>query len=174
MTNGSPSDASGAADGGTGGLPSREAVPNYTSDRVLGLISLAIAIWYVAETRNFQITQFGSGPVGPKTLPTLLGILFAIFALLLIIRPDESPKWASFNVAWRLVIIVGVSFLFGQLLEPMGFIFAATAMATLVGAFFDGPVKKLIPMSFAFAVALAYIFNNWLELQLPAGWWGGF
>lgn len=174
MTNGSQSDASEASGGGAGGLPSRAAAPSHTSDRVLGLISLAIAIWYVAETRNFQVTEFGAGPVGPKTLPTLVGILFAIFALILIIRPDESPKWASFNVAWRLVIIVGVSFLFGQLLEPMGFIFAATAMAILVGVFFQGPLEKLVPLSFAFAVAVAYIFNNWLELRLPPGWWGGF
>jgi len=128
----------------------------------------------VAETRNFQITQFGSGPVGPKTLPTLLGIMFGAFALVLIIKPEESPRWASFTVWWRLVIVVGISFLFGQLLEPLGFIVAATVMSIIIGIFFRGPLVKLIPLSFGFAVVIAFVFNNWLELRLPDGWWGGF
>ncbi len=61
----------------------------HTSDRVLGLLCLAIGVWYVLETRNFAVTSFGSGPVGPKTLPTLVGILFAALALVLILKPDE-------------------------------------------------------------------------------------
>lgn len=175
MANESPHNGATGGGGDSGApLPSRSESGRHLSDRVLGLICLALAIWYVAETRNFQVTQFGSGPVGPTTLPTLIGILFGAFALYLIVRPDESPTWASFNVGWRLVIIVAVSFLFGQLLEPMGFILAATAMSILIGAFFNGPLVKLIPLSFAFAVALAFVFNNWLELRLPAGWWGGF
>ncbi len=175
MTNGSHPGANQASgDDPGGGLPSQAADRGHAGDRVLGLICLAVAIWYVAETRNFQITQFGSGPVGPKTLPTLLGILFAAFALLLIIKPEESPRWAQFSIAWRLVIIVAVSFLFGQLLEPLGFIIASTLMAILIGIFFDGPLAKLVPLSFAFAVVLAFVFNNWLELRLPDGLWGGF
>ncbi len=159
---------------GSGSDLSRSGSASHLSDRVLGVLCLALAVWYVLETRNFQVTQFGSGPVGPKTLPTLVGIIFAAFSLLLIIKPDESPNWASITVGWRLVIIVGVSFLFGQLLEPLGFIVASTVMAILVGAFFKGPMAKLVPLSFGFAVVLAFIFNNWLELRLPDGLWGGF
>ncbi len=157
-----------------GSLPSRSVAESRVSDRVLGLICLALAFWYVAETRNFQITQFGSGPVGPKTMPTLVGILFAGLALVLLVKPDPSPRWPSFAVAWRLTVVTGVSFLFGQLLEPVGFIIAAVAMSIIIGIFFDAPLVKLVPLSIAFAVVLAFVFNNWLELRLPPGWWGGF
>ncbi len=175
MTEGSMPGANAASGDDPGvGLPSQATDTKRSSDRVLGLICLAIAIWYVAETRNFQITQFGTGPVGPKTLPTLIGIMFGAFALILIIRPEESPRWAAFTVWWRLVIIVGISFLFGQLLEPLGFIAAATIMSVIIGVFFKGPLVKLAPMSFGFAVAIAFVFNNWLELRLPEGLWGGF
>lgn len=146
----------------------------HAGDRVLGLVCLAIAIWYVVATQNLTITQFGSGPVGPKTLPTIVGILFAVFALILVIRPDESPHWPTMPIWWRLTVIVAVSFLFGQLLEPLGFILAATAMSIIIGVFFKGPLEKLVPLSFVFAVVLAFIFNNWLELRLPPGLWGGF
>jgi putative tricarboxylic transport membrane protein len=141
---------------------------------VLGFLCLALAVWYVFETRNFAITSFGSGPVGPKTMPTLVGILFAGLALVLILKPDESPSWGSFAVWSRLAAIVATSFLFGQLLEPLGFIVASTLLAVVIGLFFKGPVTKLVPLSLVFAIVVAFIFNNWLELRLPTGLWGGF
>lgn len=144
-----------------------------TSDRALGFLCLALAIWFILETRNFVVTSFGSGPVGPKTLPTLVGIVFAGLAVVLIFKPGESPKWGSLAVGARLGAIVVVSFLFGQLLEPIGFIIASTMLAVVIGLFFNGSIIKLVPLAFVFATVVAFIFNNWLELRLPAGWWGG-
>ena len=66
-----------------------------------------------------------------------------------------------------------MSFLFGQLLEPIGFIIASTTLAVVIGLFFNGSIIKLVPLAFVFATVVAFIFNNWLELRLPAGWWGG-
>lgn len=146
----------------------------HTSDRMLGFVSLALAVWYVLETRNFSVTAFGTGPVGPKTLPTLVGILFAVLAIVLIVKPGESPSWGSVAVWSQLGAVVLTSFLFGQLLEPVGFIVASTILAIVVGSFFKGPIAKLAPLSLAFAIVVAFIFNNWLGLRLPAGWWGGF
>jgi len=146
----------------------------HASDRVLGLLCLAFGGWYVLETRNFAVTSFGTGPVGPKTLPTLVGIGFVALALVLVFKPDESPNWGSFAVWSRLAAVVATSFLFGQVLEPMGFIIASTILAIVIGLFFKGPIAKLAPLSFVFAISVAFVFNNLLELRLPAGWWGGF
>jgi len=60
------------------------------------------------------------------------------------------------------------------LLEPLGFIIASTILAVVIGLFFNGPVRKLAPLALVFAIVVAFIFNNWLELRLPIGWWGGF
>ncbi len=146
----------------------------HASDRVLGLLCLAFGIWYIFETRNFALTEFRTGPVGPKTLPTLVGIAFAVLAMVLIFKPDESPDWGSSAVWGRLAAVVTTSFLFGQFLESLGFIIASTILAIVIGLFFKGPIIKLAPLSFAFATVVAFIFNNWLELRLPTGWWGGF
>jgi putative tricarboxylic transport membrane protein len=137
-------------------------------------LCLAFGGWYVLETRNFAVTAFGTGPVGPKTLPTLVGILFGLLALVLVFKPDESPNWGSFAVWSRLGAVVATSFLFGQLLEPLGFIVASTILSIVIGLFFRGPIAKLAPLSLTFAIVVAFIFNNWLELRLPTGWWGGF
>ena len=145
-----------------------------TSDRVLGVVCLVIGVWYILETRNFVVTAFGSGPVGPKTLPIIVGIFFSAMAVILILRPDESPAWPSLGVWWRLLAVVSTSFLYGQLLGVLGFIIASTVLAIIVGLFFKGPIAKLAPLSLVFSIVTAFIFNNWLQLRLPVGWWGGF
>jgi putative tricarboxylic transport membrane protein len=147
---------------------------SYLSDRILGVVCLLLGVWYVFETRNFVETAFGSGPVGPKTLPILVGIFFSIMALVLIVRPDESPDWPSLGIWWQIAAVVATSFLYGQLLDVGGFIIASTLLSVIVGLFFRGPILKLLVLSFVFSIAVAYVFNNWLQLHLPDGWWGGF
>jgi len=149
-----PAGQSDSSSGGSG-------KPRYTSDRVLGFLCLALAVWYVLETRNFNLTTFGTGPVGPKTLPTMVGILFGLLALVLIAKPGESPSWGSPTVWSQLVAVVATSFMFGQLLEPFGFIVASTILAIVIGLFFNGPIRKLAPLALVFAIVVAYIFNNW-------------
>jgi putative tricarboxylic transport membrane protein len=146
----------------------------HTSDRTLGFLCLVLGVWYVLETRNFNLTTFGTGPVGPKTMPTLVGILFAVLALVLILKPGESPSWGSASAWSQVGAVVATSFLFGQLLEPLGFIVASAVLAIVIGLFFKGPIRKLAPLAIVFAIVIAFIFNNWLELRLPVGWWGGF
>lgn len=144
------------------------------SDRIFGLICLLIAIVYTIEARTFDGTAFGSGPVGPKTLPTGLGVLFGVFALVAIVRPDISPTWPGRAAGWRIALVVGFSYVYGQIMSPVGFIIASAFMTVLLGFLFDAPLKKLLPLSILFPTVVAFIFNNWLELQLPPGIWGGF
>lgn len=141
---------------------------------MLGGLCVALGVWYVLETRNFNLTTFGTGPVGPKTMPTLVGVLFAVLGIVLVFKADESPTWGTFAVWSRLGAVVVTSFLFGQLLEPLGFVVASTILAIVIGGFFRGPIIKLAPLSLAFAIAVAFVFNNWLGLRLPVGLWGGF
>ena len=66
------------------------------SDRVLGAVCLAGAIWYTVEARTFDGTAFSSGPVGPKTLPTIIGVLFGALSIYLIVKPDRVlPRWPT-------------------------------------------------------------------------------
>jgi hypothetical protein len=56
----------------------------------------------------------------------------------------------------------------------LGIVVASTILAIVIGSFFRGPIIKLVPLSLAFAIAVAFVFNNWLGLRLPVGLWGGF
>ncbi|MGH1490000.1 MAG: tripartite tricarboxylate transporter TctB family protein [Acidimicrobiales bacterium] len=144
------------------------------SDRLLGLVCLVIAVLYTVEARTFEGTAFGSGPVGPKTLPTGVGILFGALSLYLIARPDPPPAWPSRNAWWQIGLVLVSSYIYGQVLGSVGFIVASAAMMMIMGVLFKAPPRLLMPLSVLFPTALAFVFNNWLELRLPSGLWGGF
>ena len=141
---------------------------------MLGVVCLLIGLWYTVEARTFDGTAFGSGPVGPKTLPTGIGLLFAALAAYLIATPEANPRWPTARASWQIGLVVLCSYIYGRLMEPIGFIAASVAMTIIIGLLFRAPPKRLLPLSVAFPIVLAYVFNNWLELRLPAGWWGGF
>jgi putative tricarboxylic transport membrane protein len=144
------------------------------SDRALGAVGLCIAVLYTIEARTFDGTAFGSGPVGPKTLPTGVGVVFGAISLYLMVKADESPTWPTSQAWGQIAVVIASSYLYGQILSPVGFIVASMAIILVIGLLFRAPVRKLLPLSIVFPVVLAFIFNNWLELKLPAGWWGGF
>ena len=144
------------------------------SDRALGVICIAIAIWYTFEARTFDGTAFRTGPVGPKTLPTALGVIFGTLSLYLIVKPDRSPRWPTVSASWHIGGVVLSSYLYGRLIEPIGFIAASAAITMVVGLLFRARLRSLVPASLILPIVTAYIFNNWLELRLPVGWWGGF
>jgi len=141
---------------------------------VFGLVCIAIAIWYTFEARTFDGTAFKAGPVGPKTMPTALGVIFGVLALYLVVKPDPEPDWPSAKASWPIGLVLLSSYLYGRLIEPIGFIAASIAITLVIGLLFRAPVRKLVPAAVIFPIVVAYIFNNWLELHLPDGWWGGF
>jgi putative tricarboxylic transport membrane protein len=144
------------------------------SDRALGVVCVLIAIWYTFEARTFDGTAFKSGPVGPKTLPTGVGVIFGLLALYLIVKPDSDPRWPTLSASWQIGLVVLSSYLYGRVIEPFGFIASSIAITVVIGLLFRAPVRKLVPAAVVFPIVLAYVFNNWLELRLPSGWWGGF
>jgi putative tricarboxylic transport membrane protein len=144
------------------------------SDRVLGLVCVVIGIWYTAEARTFDGTAFSAGPVGPKTLPSAIGVIFAVLALYLIVKPDRGVDWPTKRAWWQIGLVILASYGYGRVVEPIGFIAASAFMTLVLGLLFRAQLRKLAPLSIAFPVVVAYVFNNWLELRLPAGWWGGF
>lgn len=141
------------------------------SDRIAGLLLLSLALWYVVETRQFT-TGFLSGPVGPHVLPILLGSLLGVLSLYLIFKPDPDPGWAAWP-QWRSwAIVVASSFAYGYALVPLGFIVASCIEVTLIGYFFGGRLRWLIPSAVALAVVAALLFENVLGLPLPDGIYG--
>ena len=135
------------------------------SDRILGLIILALAIWYGWTAGSYQ-ASFGD-PLGPAAFPQMLAVPTALLSLFLILRPDPDPGWAVGSPAIKQAATIAVLLAYAFFLEDLGYILAtalgAIAMSRLLGTGW----LKAAAAGVVLAVALFVTFDVLLGLPLP-------
>jgi len=138
-------------------------------DRILGLALFVLAVAYGWAAQQWPAPFGGHEAVGPETFPTILAVVLALSSCYLMVKPDPDAEWPWGRTAVELLIAVGILVVYALVLEPIGFIPSTTlAVGTLCwrmgaglkGAFITGLVS---------AVVVFFLFNNLLELSLPAG-----
>jgi len=138
------------------------------SDRLFGLISLGVALAYIASATQIQ-TSFIMDPMGPKAFPVIIGSVLAIAALVPIFRPDEDPAWPNrtnfMKVVSALIVLVG----YALVLNDLGFLISTTIAAGLVSYQIKPQAKQAALIGVSLAVGLYAIFNMFLGLSL-VGW----
>ena len=102
-----------------------------TSDRIFGLVFALLALAYIASALQIQ-TSFLSDPVGPKTFPVIIGIVGAVSAVFIVIRPDPDPTWPSLRTFGALLVAVAVLVAYAFALEPLGFLLPTAVAATIL------------------------------------------
>ncbi len=158
------STASDARGGENGGLK---------SDRVSGLVLLALAGWIVWLNREFPVGTLADP--GPGYVPLLLAVgLGAIGLLVALFGGDSEPlraiRWTEARRAAVILVACGV---LTFALERIGY--RLSVFAFLV--FFLGVVerKKPVPVALVaagFSLASFYIVADLLGVPLPRGPWG--
>ena len=142
------------------------------SDRIFGLVTLFIALAYMASATQIQ-TSFLADPVGPKSFPMLIGGVAAISALFMIFRPDPDPVWPMARTFVSLFVAVLVLVLYAYALKPFGFIIP-TAIAAGILSYQISPSPKPAAMAgVGLSVGLFVLFKFALGLGLvafPKGW----
>ena len=144
------------------------------SDRIFGLVLLALALAYVASAYQIQ-TSFLSDPVGAKTFPVITGAVVALCGLFMLWKPDADPEWPEARSFARLgfAALVLVGYAFG--LKAAGFLLP-TALASGILAYQITPRAGLAALTgLALAAGLFIIFRYGLGLGLqpfPRGFFG--
>ena len=138
-------------------------------DRLLGLMLFVLAVSYGWVAQQWPPPFGGHEAVRPDTLPTILAVVLGLSSCYLMVKPDPDEHWPKGRTALELVIAVTILVLYALLLEPLGFIPATTlAVCTLcwrMGARWKGALM----VGLVSAVVVFFLFNNLLELSLPAG-----
>jgi putative tricarboxylic transport membrane protein len=98
------------------------------SDRIFGLIGLAIAGFYLWATSIIP-DSFMVDAVGPRAFPYIVGTILAICALYFLLRPDAEPDWPVLANLIEIIFATAVMFLYAWALSRVGFIIA-TVLAT--------------------------------------------
>lgn len=142
----------------------------YMSDRVAGVVLLAVAIGYsIIATGLKPALQMNRSPLEPGSFPLLLGILLAICSILLITKPTPDPEWPA-PAAWlKMGLIILTLIFYGILIRPFGFVIATTLEMIGLALLFNGPLVRSILYSALFTVVLYALFNYVLGLGLPKG-----
>ena len=91
------------------------------SDRIFGLVMATVALAYIASATQIQ-TSFLSDPVGPKTFPVLIGIVCAICAMFMVLKPDPEPDWPVLRTFGALFFAIVVLVAYAYTLKPLGFL----------------------------------------------------
>lgn len=135
------------------------------SDRIAGLIFLALSIWYGLTAGNYE-ASFGD-PLGPAAFPQMLSVPAALFSLYMIFRPDPDPEWVVGTPAVRQFATLAVLIAYAFLLEDLGFVLATALGVALLGRLLGSGWGKSTVSGVVMSVSLFVVFDSLLGLPLP-------
>lgn len=144
------------------------------SDRLFGLVTLFVALAYIASATQIQ-TSFLSDPVGPKAFPILIGLVAALSALALIVRPDDDPDWPPAKTFVALAIATIVLIAYAYALKPLGFIIPTAIAASILSYQISPKPRSAVMAGTGLSVGLFVLFKFILGLGLvgfPKSWIG--
>lgn len=152
------------------------------SDRLTGLILLAVAVFWLAGVFWTIPEVAGGARVGPRGFPLAMGVALAVLSVMLIgasfltpeaaAEPDEDVVPVDGRIEiWALVSTFGFLALYVLLLDLFGFLLSTIAVTTLFLVFVvDKRSPKLVLLtSFGLAFAVWLILGKAMGVYLPRG-----
>lgn len=100
------------------------------SDRIFGLVLIAVALAYAASALQIQ-ASFLSDPVGSKTFPLVIAAITGLCGALIALKPDADPEWPDARTFLQIAVALGVLVAYCYALNPLGFLIP-TAVASAV------------------------------------------
>jgi putative tricarboxylic transport membrane protein len=137
------------------------------SDRLTGLVLLALAVAYEVTASGYQ-AMIGD-PLGPAVFPIVLSIPLGLLSVYLIVRPDPEPDWARGRALLKQVLALVAFVAYAYLLEPLGFLVSTFLAVVVLGWLLGARLRQAAAAGVGIAVVLFVLFDTLLGLPLPAG-----
>jgi putative tricarboxylic transport membrane protein len=137
------------------------------SDRVAGLVLLALAVAYGITASGYQ-AMIGD-PLGPAVFPIVLAIPLGLLSAYLIIRPDREPAWPKGPALPKQLLAIVAFVAYAYLLEPLGFVLSTFLAVVVLGSLLGASLRQAGAAGVGIAVVLFVLFDNLLGLPLPPG-----
>jgi putative tricarboxylic transport membrane protein len=142
-----------------------------TSDRIFGMIGLAIAALMVWRTGLIQ-ESFIQDPLGPKAFPYMIAAVIGLTSLVIMLRPDAEPHWPAFGKLAEIGFAVLVMIGYAQFLPTAGFVVATAIAAAFLSWRLGTPPHKALLAGILISVGIYVVFHLVLGLSLARGPWG--
>jgi len=144
------------------------------SDRIFGLVMIVVGLAFLASATQIQ-TSFLSDPVGPKSFPILIGVLTAVCAISILLKPDDDPSWPDHRTFIKLGVALVTLIAYAYTLRPVGFIIPTALAAGLLSYQIRARPLPAVFTGLGLSVGLFFIFKYALGLGLfafPRSWLG--
>ncbi len=113
---------------------------------------------------------------GPGFMPVLSASLIILFSILIFIRKrknGETRRPFEGIILYRIVLTILILFAYGFILPWAGYISTTfVGMISLLLLIKNYPLTYVLGLSGFTAIFSFVIFNSWLEVSLPKGFWG--
>lgn len=137
-------------------------------DRLFGSLGVLLAAFFVWQATLIQ-ESFMSDPIGPKTFPIIIGVVFGLSSLYMVLRPDPNPEWPAAGRLIEIALSVVVLVAYANMLPVVGFVIAtAFASAYLSWRLGARPISAVIA-GIVISVGIYVIFHLVLGLSLARG-----
>ncbi|MCC6377215.1 MAG: tripartite tricarboxylate transporter TctB family protein [Burkholderiales bacterium] len=138
------------------------------SDRILGAVTLAVAIAMGALASQFQ-APFSYEPIGPARYPILLAILIGACGAWLLVKPGPPAPWPGGALLRKVVLMFAALIGYALVFEPLGFMVATALLTFALGLLFDGTWKRVLVGGLLLGPGLYILFDRLLDVVLPLG-----
>jgi putative tricarboxylic transport membrane protein len=144
---------------------------NKTFDRYAGIIFLAVAAFFITESKGISTNSYGS-TVGPNIFPLGIGLLLGIMSIRLVyetFRYQNEVKEVVKLEYKRFAILLTASIVYCLFLEEIGYAIG-TFLFLLIGfqTMKKGKLLSSLLISATFSIGVFYIFNELLNVPLPS------
>ncbi|GGK21181.1 tripartite tricarboxylate transporter TctB family protein [Salinarimonas ramus] len=137
------------------------------SDRIAGVIFLALAIWLYVEAGSYAV-RFGD-PAGPSFFPRLVAVPMGLLALVLILRPDADPTWFRWPQILSQAAMLAVLFGYPLAIEPLGFPLSTLIASALLAKILGATWLQALALGAGLGFGLFFLFDAVFGLPLPTG-----
>lgn len=150
-----------------------------TKNKVTGLGALVIGVTYFLITMSMRVPAV-SDPIGPRVFPFMLAICMIFVGLLLVLKKEEvTEKNRAVIFSWpgdkdmvmRIVYTCIAGFVFGLILDPLGYLISAVLFMTAMMFITYGPrrYRLNILVGLIFGLSTYVVFFEVLQVSLPRG-----
>jgi hypothetical protein len=142
------------------------------ADLIGGVLLVGFGTWFALHSAEaYNIGELRR--MGPGFFPLVLGILVAVFGLVLIVPALLRPAPLPVPALRPLITIVGGGLAFAWLIEPTGLVPATVALVCVVVlAETEVRVVRTVILAAALSAMGVGVFTEGLGIPIPAFRWG--
>jgi len=150
------------------------------ANRVFSVICLGISLWLILESSKYNyVVRYTPGP---GFFPFWVGVVLALFSTALLIETflkkagkklTDPPNLPGRQVLYRVGEITLLTAGFALLMNSLGFVLSVVCFVAVILHLLERVrlVRSLLT-GVIMSSCVYLIFEHWMQIGLPAGFWG--